>query len=921
MYKVFGMIREGQVAWSRCWTKILVPLSLSFLWLGAFFVFAGGLRDAPDAAAASTALSDVPPDDGPWVVRAYFDDLATLHDLASWREPWDVVHPRADAPGYVVLDVTRDEYARLLRLGFRPELDAELTAQLRHPHPRLPWQTTGIPGYPCYRTVEETFATAEDIVATYPDLASWEDIGDSWEKTQDSARGYDMQVLCLTNAAVSGPKPKLFVMSSVHAREYAPAELMTRFAEYLVENYGVLADVTWVLDYNEVHLLLQANPDGRKKAEGGLSWRKNTNTAYCSPTSNYRGADLNRNFSFKWGCCGGSSGYECDETYRGPTPASEPETQAIQDYVRAQFSDERDDGDLQAAAPLTTAGIFLDVHSYGELVLWPWGFTDAAAPNGAALQTLGRKLAYFNGYFPTQAYGFYPTDGTTDDFAYGVLGLPAYTFEVGTRFFQSCSLFENTIVPANVPALLYLGKVARVPYVWPAGPDTLDVVVTPTRVTLGQRVTLTAVLDDGRYNKQHGVESAQPIQTAEYYVDTPPWTTGASAHPIPALDGALDETREEIQATFDVTSLEAGRYLIFVRGQDAEGIWGPVSAAFLDVGAPVLPTAAFTTNSPVELGRAVLFTSFVTGTPPLNYMWDFGDGHGRSMSESPVYTYATSGTFTVTLTVTNSWGTDQATQTVTVLDLPYATWQRYKYVNGVLTDTTTVYVADTDQLQIVDRIWVTYTYGVTFTLAESWSPFLALTDVERDVGEVAQGDGSLTWRAMDVVPQTSYAVTMTFSVLTGTWETAVLTAYLNVARSLTPSTRRILTVEHQHAHLALDPMSFDMTVVVGEVVTRVLSITNTGDADLVWGLVTEVPWIVLPGNTVRLPGTLAPRYSRHLPLVFDTTADTALSPRNTYTTTLVVMSNDLERPQVDIPIKLSVRPPPRRLFLPLLLRG
>ena len=41
-----------------------------------------------------------------------------------------------------------------------------------------------IPGYPCYRTVEETFAAAQAIATTHPDLATWVDVGDSWEKAR-----------------------------------------------------------------------------------------------------------------------------------------------------------------------------------------------------------------------------------------------------------------------------------------------------------------------------------------------------------------------------------------------------------------------------------------------------------------------------------------------------------------------------------------------------------------------------------------------------------------------------------------------------------------------------------------------------------------------------------------------------------------
>jgi carboxypeptidase T len=87
------------------------------------------------------------------------------------------------------------------------------------------------------------------------------------------------------------------------------------------------------------------------------------------------------------------------------------------------------------------------------------------------LQTLGRKFAYWNGYSPEQSVGLYPNDGASDDHAYGTFGVAAYTIELGTAYFQSCIEFENTILPANIPALIYAAKVARTPYLTPSGPD------------------------------------------------------------------------------------------------------------------------------------------------------------------------------------------------------------------------------------------------------------------------------------------------------------------------------------------------------------------------------------------------------------------------------------------------------------------
>ena len=371
-------------------------------------------------------------------------------------------------------------------------------------------------------------------------------------------------------------------MSAIHAREYTTAETNTRFAEYLVNNYGTDPDATWLLDYNEIHLLLQSNPDGRKMAEGGDSWRKNVDNNYCANTTS-RGADLNRNYPFYWNSCspsdGCSSGSQCNETYRGPSAASEPETQAVINYIRSQFPDLRAD-DLTSAAPITTTGIFMDLHSYAQLVLWPWGFTGQPAPNGTAMQTLGRKFAYFNNYTPQQSVGLYPTDGTTDDFAYGELGVPSFTIEMGVDFFESCSTFESTTYLANFPALLYAAKAARRPYQTPAGPDVLSLTVTPTSTLSGSQVVLSATANDTRYA---GGEATQAIAAARYAIDVPSWSDGAVLYPMTATDGTFNATIEGINATVSTTGLSLGRHTLFVEAQDAAGNWGVPTAVFVEI--------------------------------------------------------------------------------------------------------------------------------------------------------------------------------------------------------------------------------------------------------------------------------------------------------------------------------------------------
>ncbi len=520
---------------------------------------------------------------GPFVARVYYERVEDIARLAEF----DVFEYNNVREKYVLVAVDAAGYRDLQALGFRVQVDEKETASFRKVPVIQPWQVNGIPGYPCYRTVEETYASAQAIVAAHPDLATWSDVGDSWEKTAGLG-GYDMRVLKLTNSAIPGPKPKLFVTGAIHAREYTTAELVTRFGEYLINNHGVDADATWLLDWHEIHLMLQTNPDGRKEAETGLSWRKNTNQNYCGATSTSRGADLNRNFAFYWNGCtpiqGCSSGSQCNETYRGPGAASEPETQAVQNYMRAIFPDQRADP-ITSPAPADATGVYMDIHSYSDLVLWPWGFTSTVAPNGTAMQTLGRKFAYFNGYTPEQSIGLYATDGTTDDFAYGDLGVAAFTIELGNAFFESCSTFESSVLPTNMPALLYAAKVVRTPYLTPPGSDALNVTTSPVTVTLGSPATLTASINDTRYNQTNGTEPTQNIAAAEYYVDVPPWDTAHSpvAITMSAADGSFNSTIENVTASVNTAGLTPGRHILFVRGQDAAGNWGAFSAAFVNV--------------------------------------------------------------------------------------------------------------------------------------------------------------------------------------------------------------------------------------------------------------------------------------------------------------------------------------------------
>ncbi len=495
-------------------------------------------------------------DDGSAVVRIPFTSQAQLERLTSRLDVWEVHRDE----GYVVAFVGPQDRAWLAQEGFAFQ-----------PNPAQPIRPNALSDYACYRTIDQLYTQLSDWAAQYPDIASLSTIGNSFESRE-------LKVMRLTNHSTTGFKPRFFLMANIHGRELITNETAMVFIQRLLQGYGNDPDITWLLDYDEIYVLASANPDGHVKNEQNLSlyWRKNTHP-YGSCT--FYGVDLNRNSGFKWGGVG-SSGDPCAETYHGPSVTSEPETQAVENFVRTLFPDQRGPADTDAA-PITTTGVLITLHSYGPLVLWPWGWTSTAAPNSTQLQEFGQKLASFNGYTPQQADDLYPTNGTTDDWSYGELGIASYTFEIGSDsdyFYPDCSRYDALIQP-NVSALLYAAKVARTPYLTPFGPDALDVTVSLTATGSIASITVRATIRGGHV-----------ISAAEVYVDTPPWAGGAP-HDLAATDSVFDANVEPVSGTFPAVGLAPGRHIVFVRGQDSAGFWGPVSAAF---GEPiVLPYSVF----------------------------------------------------------------------------------------------------------------------------------------------------------------------------------------------------------------------------------------------------------------------------------------------------------------------------------------
>jgi len=242
--------------------------------------------------------------------------------------------------------------------------------------------------------------------------------------------------------------------------------------------------------------------------------------------------------------------------------------------------------------------VFIDLHSFGGDVMWSWGFTSANAPNYIDLQTLGRKFAFFNGYLPHNSNSLYTTDGSTEDYIYGQLGVAGYCIEVGTEFFEPCTNFESTILPQNLPVLIYAAKAARTPYMTPAGPDSLNLALSQNAIPAGTPVTLTGQVNDTHYSNANGTEPTQAIAAAEVSIDIPYWEESYAPLALSPADGNFNSSTENVTASLNTSSLSQGRHILYVRGKDAAGNWGAVSALFLTITEPF-------DNPPVGQGQEV----------------------------------------------------------------------------------------------------------------------------------------------------------------------------------------------------------------------------------------------------------------------------------------------------------------------------
>jgi hypothetical protein len=335
------------------------------------------------------------------------------------RDGFDVV---SGGPGFVI--VVADS-ADAERLALRGVMVRELaTPVARAIHDRVALQPGG---------------SATSVYRSFDDpargIAAWMDsIGGANPLVHVDTIGASIEGRPILAAKIGAPddspaRPNVVFLATYHAREWAATEMARRLLVHLAAP-APEARVDSLVDRRDIWIIPVVNPDGYEYTHTtDRFWRKNRRVNDDGTI----GVDLNRNHAYRWGFDDiGSSPRPGSEVYRGPAPQSEPETQAI--------------AALHDAHPPVLG---VSYHTFTGQILYPWGYAYGLVPDDwSVFRALAGtdvdpavidRLPGSNRdhYHPTPSWNLYATNGDYVDWAYGALGVLAFTPELSSGWEDS----------------------------------------------------------------------------------------------------------------------------------------------------------------------------------------------------------------------------------------------------------------------------------------------------------------------------------------------------------------------------------------------------------------------------------------------------------------------------------------------------
>lgn len=291
-----------------------------------------------------------------------------------------------------------------------------------------------------FKEPSEVLDAIDKVMWTYPQLVRVESIGKSIERR-------DIPAVHITNHYDTSQKAKKSILIDAmhHAREVMTVEVALDIIDYLTQNYSTSLKVKQWVDNYDIWVVPMLNPDGNNRVWNEYAmWRKNARGGY--------GVDINRNYPYAWNTCQGSSGSQNSNTYRGESPGSEPETQAITAFaakIKPKFN--------------------ISYHSYSEILIYPFGCKPKKIPEPDKTiyekygWELAKKLVRDSGsgnYVPGTSYELlYNVDGGSVDWMYANHKIMAFVIEINSDsqgFQPSYSKWRNITVEKQRAGWQYL---------------------------------------------------------------------------------------------------------------------------------------------------------------------------------------------------------------------------------------------------------------------------------------------------------------------------------------------------------------------------------------------------------------------------------------------------------------------------------
>ena len=350
-------------------------------------------------------------------IRLYDPSPSNIEVVASLGIPLDHVGGKRGV--YLDLTCTKYQSQQLIAKGLEIEvLIPDLTSFYKERNRPAVSRDFPLGSMQGNYTWDELNTRFDELLALYPNIISERlVIGQSIE-------GRDIWAFKVSdNPNTNEDEPEVLYTSLIHAREPLSMMNLFYFVQKMGEGYNSDEELTYLVNNREMWFIPVVNPDGYVFNEliepfGGGMHRKNRKNTNCG-NGTMRGVDLNRNFGYEWGANNtGSSPDPCSDVYRGESAFSEPETQAVRDFIL--------DHDFKNV---------LHYHSYSNLYIHAFG--DGSYPDEPDLTThreIGHEMSKYNGYYVgTGLDGIgYTVNGDAVDWSYGDQELISYVPEVGS---------------------------------------------------------------------------------------------------------------------------------------------------------------------------------------------------------------------------------------------------------------------------------------------------------------------------------------------------------------------------------------------------------------------------------------------------------------------------------------------------------